>query len=186
MQNRSDLRNASEKGTKMTQEKTKRRIINHWTAGTLSPNNDDLEHYHFIIDGKGIIHIGTHSVASNDNTADNDYAAHTGGGNTMRIGIAVCGMYKFISAQNPGKFLLTKIQLEKLFETNANIAFREGHKIFNDDNLMTHREFGLKHPETSSAGKIDICFLPPYPDIKPDEAGNFIRNKSQWYLDKLL
>jgi len=164
----------------------KRKIINHWTAGTLMPNKDDLGHYHYIIDGKGGIYSGLHSVISNDNCYDGEYAAHTGGGNTNSIGIAVCGMLGFVSPQKPGNFLLTKIQVEKLFETNAKLAFQEGHKILTPDILMTHMEFGLKHPETSSAGKIDICWLPPYPDIKSQDMGDFIRKKSQWYLDKIL
>lgn len=164
----------------------KRRIINHWTAGALVPNNTDLEHYHFIIDGKGLLHLGMHSVSSNDCVSVGDYAAHTGGGNTMSIGVAVCGMAGFVSPQNPGGFLITKIQLEKLFYTNAVLAFQEGHEILGEDILLTHMEFGLKHPDTSSAGKIDICWLPPFPEVKSHEAGGFIRKKSQWYLNRLL
>jgi len=186
----------------------KRKIINHWTAGTLFPNNTDLEHYHFLIDAKGRLHLGLHSVSSNDcisygdkneftlqtgkagssglTPASHDYAAHTGGGNTMSIGVAVCGMAGFVSPTNQGKYKLTKIQTEKLFETNAILAFQEGYKIIDENILMTHMEFGLKHPDTSSAGKIDICWLPAYPDVKSQDVGDFIRNKSQWYLDKLL
>lgn len=164
----------------------KRRIINHWTAGALFPNNQDLEHYHFIIDAKGMLHLGLHSVSSNDCVSFGVYAAHTGGGNTMSIGVAVCGMAGFVSPKNPGKYKLTKIQTEKLFETNAILAFQEGHEILDKDILMTHMEFGLKHPDTSSAGKIDICWLPAYPEAKSQEVGDFIRKKSQWYLDKLL
>lgn len=164
----------------------KRKIINHWTAGGLFPNSEDLKHYHFIIDANGRLHLGLHSVSSNDCTSVGDYAAHTGGGNTMSIGVAVCGMAGFISPETSGKFKLTKIQVEKLFETNALLAFQEGHEVLSPDILMTHMEFGLKHPDTTSAGKIDICFLPPYPEIKAQEVGNFIREKSQWYLDKLI
>jgi len=164
----------------------KRKIINHWTAGGFSPNNQDLEHYHFLIDAKGLLHLGFHSVSSNDCVSVGDYAAHTGGGNTMSIGVAVCGMAGFVSPKNPGKYKLTKIQTEKLFETNAIFAFQEGYEILDEDILMTHMEFGLKHPYTSSAGKIDICWLPPYPEVKSQDIGDFIRKKSQWYLDKLL
>ena len=164
----------------------KRKIINHWTAGALFPNNQDLEHYHFLIDAKGALHLGMHSISSNDCVSFGDYAAHTGGGNTMSIGVAVCGMASFVSPKNPGKYKLTKIQTEKLFETNAILAFQEGYELLDEDILMTHMEFGLKHPNTSSAGKIDICWLPAYPEIKSQEVGAFIRKKSQWYLDKLL
>ncbi|MDD3594766.1 MAG: hypothetical protein PHX18_09115 [Candidatus Gastranaerophilales bacterium] len=37
---------------------------------------------------------------------------------------------------------------------------------------------------TSSAGKIDIIYLPPYTDIKADDVGNFIRKKIKWYFEK--
>ena len=47
--------------------------------------------------------------------------------------------------------------------------------------VMTHYEFGLKNPKTSSAGKIDIIFLPPYPDVITSKIGDFIRNKVRWY-----
>ena len=50
---------------------------------------------------------------------------------------------------------------------------------------MTHYEFGLKNPKTTSAGKIDIVYLPPYPQIKKQDIGNFIRNKVEWYSKKL-
>ena len=50
---------------------------------------------------------------------------------------------------------------------------------------MTHYEFGLKNQSTSSRGKIDIIFLPPYPDVKTSEIGDFIRNKVKWYLTHL-
>ena len=46
---------------------------------------------------------------------------------------------------------------------------------------MTHYEFGLKNPKTTSAGKIDIIYLPPYPWVSKDEVGSFIRSKIKWY-----
>lgn len=50
--------------------------------------------------------------------------------------------------------------------------------------VMTHYEFGLKNPKTSSAGKIDIIYLPPYPWVSKDEVGSFIRSKIKWYKSK--
>lgn len=49
---------------------------------------------------------------------------------------------------------------------------------------MTHYEFGKANPKTSSNGKIDITFLHPFPEIKEDEMGDFIRNKIRWYYKK--
>ena len=34
---------------------------------------------------------------------------------------------------------------------------------------------------TASAGKIDIIYLPPYPEQTTDKIGDFIRNKIRWY-----
>lgn len=46
---------------------------------------------------------------------------------------------------------------------------------------MTHYEFGIKNPKTTSAGKIDIIFIPPYSWVAGDEVGSFIRSKIKWY-----
>jgi len=163
----------------------KRRIINHWTAGNFTPCADDLFHYHFLIDVGGRVIPGVFSVKANDNCKDGEYAAHCGGGNTNRIGIAVCGMKGFVSAKKQGNRKLSKIQIEKLFALNAKMLLDEGWNEATLDNLMTHKEFGDLHPDTSSAGKIDISFLPAYPTIKPDEVGDFIRAKTNWYIKKL-
>ena len=47
---------------------------------------------------------------------------------------------------------------------------------------MTHYEFGLNNPKTSSAGKIDIIYLPPYSWVAQGDIGAFIRSKIKWYL----
>jgi hypothetical protein len=51
--------------------------------------------------------------------------------------------------------------------------------------IMTHYEFGVKNPKTTSAGKIDIIFIPPYSWVNQNEVGSFIRSKIKWYLNKL-
>ena len=163
-----------------------RRIINHWSVGEYVPNHVDFEHYHFIIAGNGDVYHGDHKVEANDNTSDDDYAMHTGGGNTKTIGIAVSAMLGFKSPSNIGRFPITKVQTEKLFELNAKMLFKEGFKLVTSENLLTHYEFGKANPKTSSSGKIDITYFPYYPKIKPDDCGNFIREKTQWYLNKLI
>ena len=54
------------------------------------------------------------------------------------------------------------------------------------ETVMTHYEFGKKNPKTSSAGKIDIVYLPPYPNIKQNDIGDFIRNKVKWYYKNMV
>ena len=160
------------------------KIIMHWTAGAYTPNSTDLKHYHYLIDKNGRTNYGIYKPEDNENCNDGKYAAHTGGGNTGAIGIALCGMYGFTSATKIGSYPITKVQCEALFSFVAKLAKKYGIKI-DSDHIMTHYEFGLKNPKTTSAGKIDIVYLPPYPQIKKQDIGNFIRNKVEWYSKKL-
>lgn len=161
-----------------------KKIIIHWTAGAYTPNSTDLKHYHYLIDKNGRTNYGIYKPEDNENCNDGKYAAHTGGGNTGAIGIALCGMYGFTSVSRIGSYPVTKVQCEALFSFVAKLAKKYGIKI-DSDHIMTHYEFGLKNPKTTSAGKIDIVYLPPYPQIKKQDIGDFIRNKVEWYSKKL-
>lgn len=167
-----------------------KRIIIHWTAGRLQPNSTDYQHYHFLINGDGVVLNGKFPVGANEKCRTNGkneplYAAHCGGGNTGSIGVALCGMYtpKNTDFRNSPD-LLTKVQVERCFKLIAELS--KMYKIpITPDTVMTHYEFGQKHPNTTSAGKIDIVYLPPYPELKASEIGDFIRNKAKWYLSKM-
>lgn len=161
-----------------------KKIIIHWTAGAYTPNSTDLKHYHYLIDKNGRTNYGIYKPEDNENCNDGKYAAHTGGGNTGAIGIALCGMYGFTSVSKIGSYPVTKVQCEALFSFVAKLAKKYGIKI-DSDHIMTHYEFGLKNPKTTSAGKIDIVYLPPYPQIKKQDIGDFIRNKVEWYSKRL-
>lgn len=152
-----------------------KRIIVHWTAGTYYPNNTDLEHYHFLIDKDGKIYNGKYKPEDNENCSAGKYAAHTGGGNTGSIGVALCGMYGFKDKNNVGNYPLKQKQCEAAFKLIAELCKKYRIDI-SPDTVMTHYEFGKKYPKTSSNGKIDIIFLPPYPSVQPSEIGFFIRN----------
>lgn len=158
------------------------KIIIHWTAGTYQPNTTDLEHYHFLIDGEGKKHNGKYKPENNENCNDGKYAAHTGGGNTGAIGVSMCAMAGFNSAASCGNYPITPVQLEACFKLCAELCKKYNIPV---ENVMTHYEFGINHPDTTSHGKIDIIYLPPYPLIKRNEVGGFIRNKIRWYLNKL-
>lgn len=160
------------------------KIIIHWTAGAYMPNSTDLRHYHYLIDKNGRINCGIFRPEDNENCYDGKYAQHTGGGNTGAIGVALCGMYGFSSATKLGCYPLTKIQCEALFSFVAKLSKKYKIKIDNN-HIMTHYEFGLKNPKTTSAGKIDIIYLPPYPQIKKQNIGDFIRSKVLWYSTKI-
>lgn len=158
------------------------RIIIHWTAGTGQPCNTDFEHYHFLINKYGIVVNGEYTPEDNLDCSDGHYAAHTGGGNTGSIGVAMCGMYGFKSSKDVGEYPLTKIQCERCFKLCAELCKKYNISV-TPGTVMTHYEFGIKHPKTRSAGKIDIIYLPPYPQVSG--VGDFIRNKIKWYLSKI-
>lgn len=159
-----------------------KRIIIHWTAGTYQPNTIDFEHYHYLVTGDGLVVEGKYKPEDNENCNDGKYAAHTGGGNTGSIGVSMCGMAGFKDHKNVGKYPLTKVQCERCFKLIAELA-KKYNICITPDTVMTHYEFGRKHPKTSSGGKIDIIYLPPYPDIDQGKIGDFIRNKARWYLN---
>ena len=154
------------------------------TAGTYNPNAEDLEHYHYLIDEEGKVYEGNFKPEDNENCNDGRYAAHTGGGNTGSIGVSLCGMFGYVNRTDCGKYPLTKVQCERAFKLIAELSKK--YKIsINPQNVMTHYEFGIKHPNTSSAGKIDIIYLPPYPEIEKDKIGDFIRAKVRYYYLKI-
>lgn len=159
------------------------RIILHWTGGSNYPNSTDLEHYHFVIDKDGMDREGKYKPEDNLNCYDGKYAQHTGGGNTGSIGVAVCGMADFDGNIASTKYPLTAIQMENMFALTAKLCHKYNIKI-TPDTVLTHYEFGRAYPKTSSRGKIDLTYLPPFPSVKRDEIGNFIRNKVKWYYDK--
>lgn len=158
------------------------KIIIHWTAGIGEPNFVDYQHYHFLVTKQGLIVAGKHNPRDNENCTDGNYAAHCGGGNTGAIGIAMCGMNGYIAGvPSSTKYPLTAIQCEACWKKVAELCKQYG-ILIGSNTVMTHYEFGQKHPKTTSFGKIDIIYLPPYPSVKKNEVGDFIRGKVKWYL----
>ena len=147
-----------------------KRIIIHWTAGVGSPNSLEKKHYHYLIDSKGEVHRGIFTPEDNEDCSDGKYAQHTGGGNTGSIGVALCGMFGFsgVNVKENYKYLLTKVQCERMFKFVSELCKKYNIPV-TPQTVMTHYEFGLKNPKTSSAGKIDIIYLPPYPDIEKNK-----------------
>lgn len=161
-----------------------KRIIVHWTAGNYYPTVYEKKCYHFLVDKDGNITDGIYKPEDNLNCNDGRYAAHTGGGNTGSIGVALCAMSGFKSKTSPGNYPITPKQFEASMKLCAELSIK--YKIpINPDTIMTHYEFGIKNPKTTSAGKIDIVYIPPYPWVEKAEAGTFIRSKIKWYKLKL-
>ena len=105
-----------------------KRIIIHWTAGTYFPTNYEKEHYHFLVDAKGEIHYGVFKPEANEICKAGKYAAHTGGGNTGSIGVAICAMLNYKSAKSVGKYPIKKnnLKVQWIFAHNfaKNITFK--------------------------------------------------------------
>lgn len=160
------------------------RIIIHWSAGNYYPTTFEKQYYHYLVDAAGNIHNGLYKPEDNLNCTDKKYAAHTGGGNTGSIGVAMCAMAGFKNSNQCGQFPITKIQFESCMKFCAELSIKYLIQIC-PSNVMTHYEFGQKNPKTSSYGKIDIVYLPPYPWVGKDDIGNFIRTKIRWYKIKI-
>jgi N-acetyl-anhydromuramyl-L-alanine amidase AmpD len=134
-----------------------------------------------LIDKLGKIHNGRFKPENNEVCKPDRYAAHTGGGNTSSIGVAMCGMAGFKSRIIVGNYPICKKQFESCMEFCAELCHK--YKIpVTPQTVLTHYEYGLNHPKTSSAGKIDIIYLPPYSWVSKEEIGSFIRTKVKWYL----
>ncbi len=160
-----------------------KRIILHWTAGGAVPNCHEKECYHYLVDNMGKIHNGKFEPEANEVCKSGMYAPHTGGGNTGSIGVALCGMMGFKNKKDIGNFPITRIQFEAAMQL-CSLLVKKYNIPIGRNTVLTHYEFGKTHPNTTSAGKIDIVFLPPYSWIERDEVGDFIRTKIRWYLQK--
>jgi N-acetyl-anhydromuramyl-L-alanine amidase AmpD len=133
---------------------------------------------------KGKFPVSANKVCRADAAGHALYAAHCGGGNTGSIGVSLCGMAGFKNRQFVGAYPLTKTQCEAAFKLIAELA-KEYNIQITPQTVMTHYEFGKANPNTSSKGKIDIVYLPPYPEIAQENVGDFIRNKAKWYYSKI-
>lgn len=162
-----------------------KRIILHWTAGRYYPTQFEKQYYHYLIDKEGKIYNGIYKPEDNENVNDGKYAAHTGGGNTGSIGVAMCGMYGFKSPSYVGDFPITPIQFESCMDFCAELCSKYSLNI-SQETIMTHYEFGQKNPKTSSFGKIDIVYLPPYSWVAKKDIGSFIHSKIRWYAEKRM
>ena len=150
-----------------------KRIILHWSAGKYYPNELEKHHYHYLIDIEGNVLAGDFKPEDNEVCVKGHYAAHSGGGNTGSIGVCLCGMYNFRSKFEVGNYPIDKKQFEACMKFIAQLCKKYNLNI-NKKTVLTHYEFGIANPKTSSAGKIDINYLPPYPDIKAQDVGDFI------------
>jgi N-acetyl-anhydromuramyl-L-alanine amidase AmpD len=136
-----------------------RGIVFHWTAGGPKASALDKEHYHFLVQADGTVIPGKHAPEDNLSAADGDYAAHTLGANTGRIGVAMCGMMgakdrPFSAGPSP----LTWPQVNGLVGLLAELCRRY--------QIPVTRQTVLSHAEVQPTlgirqrGKWDVTWLP--------------------------
>jgi hypothetical protein len=159
------------------QKKEIHSICIHWTAGYNRPNNEDMQHYHIIVDDKGNYYKGIHSIESNIDCKDGEYAQHCALGNTGVIGIAVCGMAGFSTNSKVSKSNLTRLQMEALFKKCSDLC-KEYEIEVSPSTVYTHMEYDHTH---AKKGKIDIVYIPYLNLYGMEECGNYIREKILWY-----
>lgn len=162
-----------------------KRIIFHWSAGTYEFSKLDAEHYHFGVDGEGVVHSGKHKPEDNANTADGNYAAHTLNCNKDSIGVALCAMGNATqSPLNFGKWPIKKGQWDTLVKLVAELA--KNYKIpVTPQTILSHAEvqgtLGIKQ-----RGKWDVSYLPFDRSVNGATAvGNLFRAQVAAALSKL-
>lgn len=158
------------------------KICLHWTAGSNKPCNTDLKAYHYLIDSIGRIYAGTHKPEDNLNCYDGNYAAHCGGCNTGCLGLSVCGMAGFNLSKKQTKYPITQVQVESLCCLAAYLSIKYG-ILIDERTVFTHYEFDSK--KTKPEGKIDITYLPYLPNLEVIRIGGYLRNKIEWYKNKI-
>ena len=160
------------------------KICLHWSAGASYPCEIDLKSYHFLVDKDGKVYPGHFKPEDNIDCNDGKYAKHCGGGNTGCIGISALGMAGFNLKDKKTAYPLTKIQVEAFCKLAAQLCIKYG-ILVSENIVFTHWEFGKKHPNTTSFGKIDFTYLPFLPDMEAKEICAYLRNKINWYITEI-
>lgn len=152
------------------------------TAGTYKPNDIDLSHYHYLINHNGSIFEGKYKPEDNLDCTDGHYAQHCGGGNTGAIGITLCGNIGWTPTMRASSCPLTHQQFESMWKLSAELCLKYNLK---PKDCITHAYFGLKNPSTTSAGKIDIIYIPYNNLYGIEEVNKLCQEKINWYYQKL-
>lgn len=157
-----------------------KQIVAHWTGGSYTPSSLDRHHYHFLIDGDGVVHHGEYPINANDKPlpTTGEYAAHVRTWNTDTIGIAVCCM--FGAKERPfesGPYPIRRVQWDVLAELTAVLC--EHYSISVDKtHVLMHSEVA-QNIGIQQRGKWDINAVPSTDDVvrlyHPETAGNAYR-----------
>lgn len=159
-----------------------RSIVWHWTGGVYTPNRVDLEHYHLLVAGDETLHPGRHPIAANMRRLGrgDEYAAHTGGMNSFRVGLAFCG-------ERDSRHPLKEGQVRAGIRSTALLCYLWQLDPRDPGHLFTHMEAWTIHRVrgTRNHQKIDINRLDFRPDLKADEVGPWMREETARLVDML-
>jgi hypothetical protein len=161
-----------------------RRIVCHWTAGAYNPSENDLLHYHILIDGDGDLHRGTHTIADNESTGDGDYAQHTKGLNTRSIGVSVCCMAD--AKESPfksGGFPMKQVQWDAMIEVVAELC-KKYNVAITPTTVLGHGEV-QKNIGVVQNGKWDPMKLSFASQLTKAQVGTKLRAEVQAHLATL-
>lgn len=161
-----------------------KRVIIHWDGGTGIVTEHAKQCYHYMVDKKCNVIKGVCTPEDNISCKDGKYAPHTGGGNTGSIGVSILGMFGFTQREKKTPYPFSKNQFEKFMLLIAQVCKKYQIPI-TENTVLTHYEFGRKHPDTTSRGKVDIVYLPFKPELCPSEVCSYIRRKVAWYSQHL-
>lgn len=153
----------------------KKYIIAHWTAGNYIPNQTDLTHYQKLIDGAGKVHDGQEKTAS------------TGGMNSITYNVSCCG-------RKDDKTPIKQTQFESMCHCIAMMC----HELkLTPKDVYTHYEIGkmvqsgdikklLPYNKLleQNIGKRDFNIIDFDKKIKPEQCGDYLRDKVNWYYLK--
>ena len=159
------------------------RIIVHWTAGSYDISENDLAHYHFLVDRNGVGHLGDNPVSGNAANPEGEVTSHTKNKNTGSIGIAVAAMGNAVENPfNPGPWPITQTQWEALCEALAQLCDAYLIPVMPETVLMhgeVQETLGVKQD-----GKWDIGRLPFALEYKNSaEVGDLMREMVATILD---
>lgn len=145
------------------------RVVVHWTAGGYRAGEVERRHYHLILEdraalgtGKGVRAVrGLRTIADNESTADDRYAAHVRGLNTRSIGLAAACMLDAEEGK-PGECPLTPALWEGLAQAAAECCHHYGIAV-TERTVLQHGEVE-RVLGVAQAGKWDCCWLPWSPE----------------------
>lgn len=143
-----------------------KRIVTHWTAGSHTPSETDKEHYHFLIDGAGKLHLGEHPITANvPPLREGEYAAHTRATNSYAIGVSLCCMAGAVERPfDAGRYPMTETQWTALLELLAVLCKRYGIPV-TPKTVLSHAEV-QGNLGIWQRGKWDYTILPFKPSVK--------------------